>query len=418
MTITDTLLLLDDAARTSALAQGADGGTIALDAAPVLAWDQHALDAIQAESASPLLASRALAMESIAVLAVEDAVAGAAAVRTADADTLEAVSDAAVAAAAHRILSDAFPAQGAALDTALAESLAGVPDGAAGTVAVALGDVVADAVIALRADDGWNAAVGYEGGTEPGAWRPTPPGFLPALAPQWGSVEPFALASGDQFRPAGPPDLGSAEYAAALDEVERLGSAASAERTPEQTEIARFWSDGAGTYTPPGHWNEIAAGIAAQEGLGAADSARVLAALDIALADAGIAAWDAKYAYGAWRPITAIRLADTDGNPATSADPGWSPLLATPNHPEYLSGHAAFSAAAAEVLTGFFGGVAFTATSAGALPGVAREFDGFADAALEAGRSRIFAGIHFEYSDQDGLALGRAVGDAVLDAFR
>lgn len=424
MATTDTLPATSDAAEAfggedvlSVLARCPDGGTFQLDAEPVLAWDQRALDTIQAESASPLLASRTLAMESIAVLAVVDAIDSAPLARLAGAEFLEAVSVAAVATAAHRVLSEAFPAQGAALDAALAESLAGVPDGAAETVAVAFGGAVAETVIALRAGDGWDVVATYEGGTEPGEWRPTPPGFLPALAPHWASVEPFALAGTDQFRPGGPPDLAGADYAAALDEVERLGSVDSSERTADQTETALFWADGAGTYTPPGHWNEIAVGIAARVGLGAAESARVLAVLNVALADAGSATWDTKYAYGSWRPVTAIRLADADRNPETAADPGWSPLLVTPNHPEYVSGHAAFSGAAATVLTAFFGDVAFSATSEAALPGIKRDFANFADAAAEAGRSRVFAGIHFEFSDQDGLAMGRAVGDWALDAF-
>jgi membrane-associated phospholipid phosphatase len=230
-------------------------------------------------------------------------------------------------------------------------------------------------------------------------------------------VEPFALDRADQFRPAGPPDVASAGYAAAFEEVKRLGSATAAERTADQTEIALFWADNAGTYTPPGHWNQIAVGLAEREAFGAAETARLLAVLNMALADAGIAAWDAKYAYEFWRPVTAIRLADTDGNAATAADPGWTPLLGTPNHPEYVSGHAAFSGAAAAVLTALFGDVPFTAPSSVALPGVTRRFDGFDEAAAEAGRSRVFGGIHYEFSNRDGIAMGRAVGDWALDAF-
>ena len=386
--------------------------TVHLDADPVLAWNQRTLDAIQADAASPLLATRALAMESIAVFGVLSAMDGVAGRGAPDGIS----AAAAVAAAAHRVLSYTFPTQKATFDAELAESLAGVPDGEGEAAAVAFGDAVANAVLAWRAHDGWDAVATYVGGTEPGEWRATEPGYSSALSPQWGSVKPFVLASGDQFRPAGPPDLGSAEYAAALEEVKRLGSVTSTERTAEQAEIALFWADGAGTYTPPGHWNEIAADIAEREGIGAVASARMLAALNVALADAGIAAWDAKYAYGLWRPITAIRLADTDGNMATTADPSWSPLLTTPNHPEYVSGHAAFSGAAAEVLTAFFGNVAFSATSV-TLPGVTRDFDSFADAAAEAGRSRIFGGIHYEFSNQDGMAMGRAIGEWVVDAF-
>jgi membrane-associated phospholipid phosphatase len=230
-------------------------------------------------------------------------------------------------------------------------------------------------------------------------------------------VTPFALTRGDQFRPDGPPEVTSAAYAAEFNEVKRLGSASSTERTAEQSEIARFWADGSGSYTPPGHWNQIATGLAATEGLSGPASARLLAELNVALADAAIAAWDAKYTYDFWRPVTAIRLADTDGNAATVADPDWLPLLTTPNHPDYVAGHATFSAAAAAILTDAFGEQAFSATSV-TLPGVTRSFDGFADAAAEAGQSRTYAGIHFPSAVEDGLALGQAVGDWVLDAFR
>jgi membrane-associated phospholipid phosphatase len=230
-------------------------------------------------------------------------------------------------------------------------------------------------------------------------------------------VTPFALTRADQFRPDGPPEVTSAAYAAEFNEVKRLGSASSTERTAEQTEIARFWADGSGSYTPPGHWNQIATDLAATEGLSGPASARLLAELNVALADAAIAAWDAKYTYDFWRPVTAIRLADTDGNAATAADPDWVPLITTPNHPDYVAGHATFSAAAATILTDAFGAQAFSATSV-TLPGVTRSFASFADAAAEAGWSRIYAGIHFRSAVEDGLALGQAVGDWVLDAFR
>ena len=390
--------------------------TTRLDADTVLAWNQHTLDAIQASGSTPLYATRALAMESIAVFDVLNAIDNAPAYMV-DLDAPHAISaTAAVAAAAHCILTYTFPTQTAVFDCDLAQSLAAVPDGKRESAGVAFGEAVADALIALRAEDGWDATVTYTAGTEAGEWRPTGPGFLPALSPQWGAVTPFALASGDQFRPQAPPDLTSAEYAAAFEDVKRLGSTTSTERTDDQTEIALFWADGPGSYTPPGHWNQIATEIAEIKGLSGRDSALMLAELNVALVDAGIAAWDAKYTYGSWRPITAIRLADTDSNEATMADPGWSPLLTTPNHPEYVSGHSTFSGAAAEVLTDFFGDIPFSTTSV-TLPGVTRDFDSFAAAANEAGRSRIYGGIHFEFSNQDGLALGRGVGDWVLNNF-
>ena len=234
-----------------------------------------------------------------------------------------------------------------------------------------------------------------------------------ALLPQWPFVTPFALAHPSQFRTAGPPPLTGAAYAADLDEVRRLGRVDSAERTPEQTLIARFWADGAGTATPPGHWNQIARDVSRQRDTGLYENARTFALLNIALADAGISSWDAKYFHGLWRPIMAIREADRDGNPATAPDPGWSPLLATPPFPSYTSTHSTFSAAGAAVLSSVFGPETAFTTATDDLPGVIRGFGSFASAAAEAGRSRIYGGIHFEFDNRDGLAAGAAVGQYV-----
>jgi membrane-associated phospholipid phosphatase len=154
------------------------------------------------------------------------------------------------------------------------------------------------------------------------------------------------MTNGAQFRPSGPPALSSDKYAADFNQVKTLGAKNSTVRTPEQTEIAQFWSDGAGTYTPPGHWNQIAEEVATKRNTSLVDEARLFALLNIALADAGIAAWDAKYAYDFWRPATAIRQADFDNNPQTTADPTWDSLIGTPPFPEYVSGHSTFSGAA------------------------------------------------------------------------
>ena len=288
--------------------------TAHVNASVVLDWNQQALDAIQATAATPPFASRALALESIAVFDVLNAIQHRPGYLV-DLDAPHRISStAAVAAAAKRILSDTFPDQKAVFAAELTKSLEAVPDGPREARGVAFGNAIADAVIAVRADDGSDRVVSYDGGAEPGEWRPTPPSFLPALLPQWGSVTPFALAHGDQFRPDGPPDITSAAYAAEFNEVKRLGATTSSERSADQTEIALFWADGPGSYTPPGHWNQIATEMAAAEGLSGTASARLLAELNVALADAAIAAWDAKYTYGSWRPVTAIRLADTDGN--------------------------------------------------------------------------------------------------------
>jgi hypothetical protein len=153
-------------------------------------------------------------------------------------------------------------------------------------------------------------------------------------------VTPFAIPTSSFFRPNGPPPLQSARYAADYNEVKALGAATSAQRTSEQTEIALFWADGAGTVTPPGHWNVIASDVATARGNRMRQNARLFAVLNIAMADAAIAAWDAKDTYNFWRPVTAIRLGDTDGNPATTPDPTWTPLIITPPFPDYISGHA------------------------------------------------------------------------------
>jgi membrane-associated phospholipid phosphatase len=189
-------------------------------------------------------------------------------------------------------------------------------------------------------------------------------------------------------------------------------------RTADQTQVAHFWADGAGTYTPPGHWNEIAQITATSQGNTTVQNARLFALLNIGLADAAIACWDAKYAYNYWRPITAIRNADTDGNPETAADPTWTPLIATPPFPEYSSGHSTFSRTAATILAMFYGtdSIPFTVGSDG-LPGVTRSFNGFSAAADESGISRIYGGIHFPSGNLQGQACGYSLGQLVAGNF-
>jgi membrane-associated phospholipid phosphatase len=209
----------------------------------------------------------------------------------------------------------------------------------------------------------------------------------------------------DDHRVAVPSRPPPSDDNAAVSQVESLGDVDSTTRTPDQTQIALFWSDGAGTDTPPGHWNAIAEQVALQKKDSVVQDARLFAQLDIALADAAIAAWDAKYAYNYWRPITVIQ----------QTDPTWKPLITTPNFPSYVSGHSTFSGAAEVVLSSFFGqNVTFSATSDG-LPGVTRTFTSFAQAADEAGMSRIYGGIHYSFDNTAGLAMGRALGQYVVD---
>jgi PKD repeat protein len=383
----------------------------------VLVWNQTLLQAIQLDATPPPQASRAMAMVQIAVYNAVSAIAGTPGYYFRLSAPSGASPEAAVSQAAHDVLSYLYPAQQAAFDSLLATELSGVPDGQGKSDGIQLGQQSASAIIALRANDGWNKFVDYTPGSGPGVWQPTPPMYMEALDPQWATLTPFAMTSDSQFRPAGPPALSSQAWADAFNEVKSLGAADSTTRTGDQTQIARFWADGAGSYTPAGHWNEIAQQIAQQNGDSLSADARLFAELDIALADAGIVAWDAKYTYNAWRPITAIRNADQAGNPAVTADPNWTPLLVTPNFPEYVSGHSTYSAAAAAILDAFFGtNVNFSTTSV-TWPGVTRSFSSFDQAAAEAGESRIYAGIHFQFSNQDGQAAGRALGNYVLSSF-
>ncbi|HEV2294716.1 MAG TPA: vanadium-dependent haloperoxidase [Tepidisphaeraceae bacterium] len=374
-------------------------------------WNAVALEQVRASSMPPPRVSRAMAMTH---LAVYDAV-----------NTLDrsrqpyafigdlavyggADVNAAAATAAHGILWDLFPTRRAQLDASLATSLAAVPDSSSKDRGISLGQAAAGAMLAHRAGDGADAGHSYTWQATPGHWQPTAPAFAPPLLPQWGSVAYFG---GNYALPPAPPLLTSVAYATAFNEVNTLGAAGSLTRTAEQTQIAHFWADGAGTETPPGHWNSIARSVAQGRNLSIADSARLFGLLNAAMADAGIQSWDSKYTYDFWRPITAIRDADLDGNPLTGADATWAPLLVTPPFPEYTSGHSTFSGAASAVLADFFGadGIGFT-TSSDSLPEVFRSFDSFSDAAAEAGRSRIYGGIHFEFGNQQGLVSGHSIG--------
>src|SRR5947207_3043059 len=204
------------------------------------------------------------------------------------------------------------------------------------------------------------------------------------------------MPTGSHFRPLGPPTLDSARYVEDYNEVKALGAAVGSTRTVEQDMIALFWADGAGTETPPGHWNSIAQSVGAAWGNTVEQNARLFALLNLAMADAAICAWDAKYTYDFWRPVTAIRNGDFDGSAATVGDPTWTSFIVTPPFPDYVSGHSTFSGAASTVLAMFYGtdNVAF-ATGSDFLPGMTRHFSSFSAAARQAAVSRLYAGIHF-----------------------
>ena len=386
-------------------------------ASSLIEWNAFALDAIRATSTPPPVAARVLALQSLAVFDAVNAAQGRPSHLVRAPATEGTSAEAAAAAAAYRVLVHIYPDQQAVLNDHLQSSLNKIADTQGKVTGITLGRTIADLMIASRDQDGWDVAIKYQHGDQVGHWRPTEPNFVAALLPHWARLRPFVLTSPSQLRPGGPPALESDAYAEALNEVRALGSINNSRRTAEQTEIALFWADGPGTYTPPGHWNQIAGDIASAEGVSLFEGARLFAILNCGLMDAAIAAWDAKYRYELWRPIDAIRHADQDANAATILDPDWVPLLITPPFPEYVSGHAAFSGAAARILSRLFGErVVFDVISDG-LPNVTRRFSSFNEAAEEAGRSRVYGGIYFEFSNRDGLALGYAVGDITLQAF-
>src|SRR5262249_20474628 len=388
-----------------------------LSANVVLEWNQLALHAIGQARVSPVVASRALAITQAAVYDAVNAIDGSFTPYHAHVHASRGASlEAAAAQAAHDALVALFPSQAGTFDAALAADLVGIPPGLA-RQGSEVGRDVAGQILAWRSTDGSSAVVPYTPGTARGDWQPPPPAFLPALAPQWPYVTPFAMTSGDQFRPAPPPALDSAAYAAAFNEVKSLGRADSTTRTEEQTQIARFWNDGLGTAFAQGYWNRIAQGVAADRGLSLVSEASLFALLNFATADAGISCWDAKYTYNLWRPVTAIRAADTDGNPDTELDAGWTPLLVTPNFPSYTSAHSTLSAAAAEVLTALFGDDYHFTVGAESVP-YTRSFDSFDAAAAEAGQSRIYGGIQYQFDNQAAKVAGHAGGGFVVGNFR
>ncbi len=385
-------------------------------------WNEAALDVIRARNPPPPAVARNLAILHVAIY---DAVNG---IRQTHESYLVkgraprgASVVAAASTAARLTLGSLYPADRARFDALDASVLSAIGAGEARQRGIAWGTRVAGEILAARANDGSTATAPFPGSEEPGQWRPTVSfgGIVrPALLPLWGQVRPFALRDGAQFQPPPPPRLHTHRYASDVNLLQRIGGLDSTARTVEQTEIARFWAYGPGTATPAGHWNQIAQSVARSEGTSLAGNARLFALLNIAMADAAIVSWDCKYLYNFWRPITAIQLADTDGNPLTHTDSAWQPLLPTPPFPEYTSGHSTFSGAAAAVLARFHGRdrLGFSVGSDD-LPGVARFYDSFSDAALESGASRIYGGIHFPSANQHGLLSGARTGIYVTRHF-
>jgi hypothetical protein len=314
------------------------------------------------------------------------------------------------------------------VDRAYAAALGAIPDGRAKRQGVALGQAAAAAILALRAGDGSDTPLfdtAYPQGTQPGEYRFTP-GFDFAFAPGWADVTPFVLRDSSQFRPGPPYAVTARRYTADFNEVKRLGGdgiTTPSARTAEQTEIALFWVE-----SSPLQWNRIARTVSAARGLDLWENARLFGLLNMALADGYIGSFDTKYhQYNYWRPVTAIQTADTDGNPNTSADPTWTPLVPTPPIPDYDSAHSVEGGAASQVLKRFFGTdhIGFTTCSLTLPDGstcddaapVLRSYTSFSQAREENGRSRILVGFHFRKAVDEGIDHGRKIGNRAVNHF-
>jgi hypothetical protein len=376
-------------------------------------WNKNMLEAARTAATAPIPMTRIAALVQAAVF---DAVNGIerkyTPIHVQPNAPASASRSAAAIQAAYATLVNLYPAQKAALDTKLAASLAAVTgEPASINQGIAWGQTVADAILAWRNTDGFAPAPPqFLGGDGVGQWRPTPPGLLPGATPQFGYMTPWIINSQSQFRPAGPPALNSDRYLAEFNETKLMGRVDSASRSADQTTFSLFWNASTASY----YWDQAAVSQAEARKLTPMENARLLAAVNLAMADAAIGCWEAKYTYLFWRPVTAIPLAETDGNGGTTEDPGWTPLFATPAHPEYPSGHSCVSGAAGRVLSAFFGdNTAFTLGS-DVMTDVTRFFPSFTAALEEVKNARIFAGIHFRAACDDGQSLGIAVADHVL----
>jgi hypothetical protein len=409
------------------------------------------------EQLGPGRASRAMAIVHIAIFDAVNAIAG-------DYQSYtdlpraphSALMEAAIAAAAHDTLCAMFPSQAPDFDEVLGDDLGMMPDRPGKAQGLQLGHSAAARILAKRAHDGSQyvepkVGIDFITNNAPGKWRQDPISLIPlALGAKWGQVKPFVISSGARYRVPPPPDLDSAEYAEAYDEVKRLGGdgiVTPTERTYDQTIAGIFWAyDGTPSMcAPPRLYNQIIMTIAAQMGTNVVDLTRLLALANVAMADAGIAIWESKYYYQYWRPITAIRESDAgtgptglgDGNPLTIGDPAWTPLGApasnlngpnfTPPFPGYPSGHGTFGGALFQTLRRFYrtDDIAFTFVSdefngitkdhnGVVRPLIPRSFQNFSEAEEENGQSRIYLGIHFSFDKTEAIAQGRRVADYVF----
>jgi hypothetical protein len=318
--------------------------------------------------------------------------------------------DAAVASATRFALSRVMPAQQAAIDADYQAQLATIPDGSAKAAGIAVGEQAADAIVAACADDGMVAPDMYRPATPVGVYVPT---AGPAV-PHWGKRRPWTMTRGDQFRPGPPPSLTSEAWARDYNEIKALGGKNSTQRTPEQTAVAKFWEA-----TAPAVYWPVARSVATAPGRDVTDNARLLAVAGMAMDDGLIAVFDAKYTYNLWRPVTAIRNGDLDGNDATDRDPGWTPFIDTPMHPEYPCAHCIVSASLGAVLEAEIGSGPTPAlrSASSTAGGAVRTWTSVRDFTQEVALARILDGVHYRNSTEVGSAMGKKIGEQAVTSF-
>jgi hypothetical protein len=324
--------------------------------------------------------------------------------------------EAAAIAAAHGVLKNYFPSSGPDLDAARLQSLAAIPDGPPKSAGISVGEAAAAAMIAARANDGSAPPQTFlPDTTDPGVWQPTPPAFGPGVFRHWGNVAPFGIQSSDQFRSEPPPALTSGKYRRDYDEVKAVGEVGST-RPTDRSDVARFFA----AVPPTQVFNLAALQVSAAQGRSLSENARAFALINMAIGDALVSVFETKYFYAFWRPVTAIRAGDTDGNPRTEVDSAWTPFITTPSFPGYPSAHASGSGAARKVAELLYGPFGHTITlSHPAIPDVTLQYTNFRDITDDVDDARVYGGIHFRFDQEAGSLMGRRVGRYVyLDNLR
>jgi hypothetical protein len=319
----------------------------------------------------------------------------------------QASADAAAITSAYRVLITYAPASASVLDAERTRTLAAIPDGMAKLMGMQVGEAAAQAVLALRANDGSSTPVPYTPSQGIGYWQPTPPAFSPAVAVNWGRVLPFALEKADQFRPDPPPSLTSNTYRRDYAEVREIGAAQAPTRPQDRTDLARYMS----MTSPTQIWNPVADQLSSTQRLTLSGRARMFALMNMAVADAAIALFEAKYHYNYWRPVTAIRAGDLDENPRTEGDPNFTSLITAPAYPSYPSGFGALSNAASSVLERLFGRgpQRFTLTPNPALPNMNLNYTRLRQLTDDIDDARVYGGIHFRFEQEAAEVLGQRV---------